>query len=594
MKPPFLLLLIFASLYISPSSSSPTSSTNDTSTTCPLDLSYVQTLPWHSTDCQNFNISTLQLSNNSNNSTLGEPKCCQTLLSLYGIALAQHLKTTSFFHLPTSISCLSYFQSKLDLSLYPLISPPSALTLSSLSCPATPPDLTDLTSCDSCVAAGFQVQAELIIIDGNKSHSINCLYFTILYAAGIINEFGPNSTGSITCILNLPLGSQMGSSRNKHLALVLGLSGAGVVVLQIISLLGLYFLWYKKWRKKRDDQRELGSRRARTMIRPNMGSKWFTIHELKKATKNFSSTNLIGRGSFGVVYKGTLADGSMIAVKQLIESDFQGNDEFYNEVDILSNLKHRNLVPLRGCCCSVSNYEDENNVPYEEIGQIQYLVSNKQPLNWPQRKSIILDVANGLAYLHYGVKPAIYHRDIKATNILLDGEMRARVADFGLAKESREGKSHLTTSKVAGTHGYLAPEYALYGHFSEKSDVYSFGLVVLEMMCGRKALGGGDFDLNLSKGSLIRTLVLTDWCWSLVKAGKMEEALDSSLLRKIGGGDEASANVKAVVERFLAVRVLCAHAMVSVRPTILDVIKMLEGDVEVPTVPKRPTPLVEN
>ncbi|THG10808.1 hypothetical protein TEA_002091 [Camellia sinensis var. sinensis] len=562
MKPPFLLLPIFASLYISPSSSSPTSSTNDTSTTCPLDLSYVQTLPWHSTDCQNFNISTLQLSNNSNNSTLGEPKCCQTLLSLYGIALAQHLKTTSFFHLPTSISCLSYFQSKLDLSLYPPISPPSALTLS---------NLTDLTSCDSCVAAGFQVQAELIIIDGNKSHSINCLYFTILYAAGIINEFGPNSTGSITCILNLPLGSQMGSSRNKHLALVLGLSGAGVVVLQIISLLGLYFLWYKKWRKKRDDQRELGSRRARTMIRPNMGSKWFTIHELKKATKNFSSTNLIGRGSFRVVYKGTLADGSMIAVKQLIESDFQGIDEFYNEVDILSNLKHRNLVPLRGCCCSVSNYEDENNVPYEEIGQIQYLVYDYMP--------------NGNLNDHL---------DIKATNILLDGEMRARVADFGLAKESREGKSHLTTSKVAGTHGYLAPEYALYGHFSEKSDVYSFGLVVLEMMCGRKALGGGDFDLNLSKGSLVRTLVLTDWCWSLVKAGKMEEALDSSLLRKIGGGDEASANVKAVAERFLAVGVLCAHAMVSVRPTILDAIKMLEGDVEVPTVPERPTPLVEN
>lgn len=477
---------------------------------------------------------------------------------------------------------------------------------------ACQPDLTDLTSCDSCVAAGFQVQAELIRIDGNKSHSINCLYFTILYAAGIINEFGPNSTGSITCILNLPLGSQMGSSRNKHLALVLGLSGAGFVVLLITSLLGLYFLWYKKWRKKRDDQGQLGSRRPRTMIRPNTGSKWFTIHELKKATKNFSSTNLIGRGSFGVVYKGTLADGSMIAVKQLIESDFQGNDEFYNEVDILSNLKHRNLVPLRGCCCSVSNYEDESNVPYEEIGQIQYLVydympngnlndhlfpsdqNHKQPLNWPQRKSIILDVANGLAYLHYGVKPAIYHRDIKATNILLDGEMRARVADFGLAKESREGKSHLTTSKVAGTHGYLAPEYALYGHFSEKSDVYSFGVVVLEMMCGRKALGGGDFDLNSSKGSLVRKLVLTDWCWSLVKAGKMEEALDSSLLREIGGGDEASANVRAVVERFLAVGVLCAHAMVSVRPTIMDAIKMLEGDVEVPTVSERPTPLMEN
>ncbi|KAL7198544.1 hypothetical protein ACSBR2_020937 [Camellia fascicularis] len=172
--------------------------------------------------------------------------------------------------------------------------------------------------------------------------------------------------------------------------------------------------------------------------------------------------------------------------------------------------------------------------------------------------------------------------------------MRARVADFGLAKEIREGQSHLTTSKVAGTHGYLAPEYALYGHFSKKSDVRSFRVVVLEMMCGRKALGGGDFDLNSSKESLVWILVLTDWCWSLVNAGKMEEALDSSLLREIGGGDEASASVKVVVERFLAVGVLCAHAMVSVRPTILDAIKMLEGDVEVPIVPKRPTPLMKN
>ncbi|KAK6121371.1 hypothetical protein DH2020_044898 [Rehmannia glutinosa] len=200
-------------------------------------------------------------------------------------------------------------------------------------------------------------------------------------------------------------------------------------------------------------------------------------------------------------------------------------------------------------------------------------------LSWPQRKSIILDVAKGLAYLHYGVKPAIYHRDIKATNILLDGEFRARVADFGLAKQSREGQSHLTT-RVAGTHGYLAPEYALYGQLTEKSDVYSFGVVVLEIMCRRKAL-------DLSSGSP-RSFLITDWAWSLVKAGKIEKVLDASLMN---GGDSLNANPKGIMERFVHVGILCAHVMVALRPTIVDALKMLEGDIEVPTIPDRPTPL---
>ncbi|THG16460.1 hypothetical protein TEA_010227 [Camellia sinensis var. sinensis] len=237
------------------------------------------------------------------------------------------------------------------------------------------------------------------------------------------------------------------------------------------------------------------------------------------------------------MYKGTLSDGTMVAVKQLIESNFQGNEEFCNEVKIISKLKHRNLVPLR-------------------------------------------DVAKGLAYLHYGVKPSIYHRDIKATNILLDADMRARVADFGLAKQSREGQSHLTT-RVAGTHGYLAPEYVFYGQLTEKSDVYSFGVVILEIMCGKKAL-------DLSYNGSPRAFLITDWAWSFMKAGKIEEDLDNSLL---GDGNSANSNPKAIVERFVLVGILCAHVMVALRPTVLDAVKMLEGDIEVPIIPDRPMPL---
>ncbi|XP_057502097.1 LOW QUALITY PROTEIN: probable receptor-like protein kinase At1g11050 [Actinidia eriantha] len=599
-------LLTLSLLFISLPASA---QTTNTSTACPLDLGYVLRIPWPSSDCRNDN----------------RTGCCQTLLSLYGVALSNHLKETSIFQLPdlqTSISCLSDFESKLDsLSLRPNL---TSLCFDPLQFVITPnicagiqstrdwvaqlgpttvldsacrPNLVDLTACDACVAAGFQVQTALTNIDGNRSHSIDCFYFTILYAAGIVNEFGPESTGSVSCIFGLSIGSQPGS-KNTHSGLVFGLTGAGAAVVVMSVLLGFYFWWDKKWRKEGDgfgsafdlDPEEFGSR---PRMRPNTGSIWFKIDELAKATDNFSQKNFIGRGGFGVVYKGNLADGTVVAVKRIIDSDFHGNEEFCNEVEIISNLKHRNLVPLRGCCVTGEDGD------YEERESLRYLVYDympngnlddhlfcsengirKQPLTWPQRKSIILDVAKGLVYLHYGVKPAIYHRDIKATNILLDADMRARVADFGLAKQSREGQSHLTT-RVAGTHGYLAPEYALYGQLTEKSDVYSFGVVVLEIMCGRKAL---DFS---SSGSP-RAFLITDWAWSLVKAGKIEEVLDASL---VGDGDLASSNPKSIMERYVLVGILCAHVMVALRPTILDAVKMLEGDIEVPAIPDRPMPL---
>ncbi|KAK9286390.1 hypothetical protein L1049_014785 [Liquidambar formosana] len=615
--------LVFTLSLLSLSTLSLTSSTitNDIAiSTCPMDLGYVLRIPWNTSLCQDA-------STNDNKTT-----CCQTLLSLYGVALSEHLKETSLFQLPdlnTSISCLSDFQSNLDsLSLFPnltsLCFDPSQFVITPNICaniesradwinklgPSTPldlscrPDLTDVTACGGCVAAGFQVQHKLISIDGNNSHATDCFYFTILYAAGIINEFGPESTGTMSCIFGLPIKTQVGSASKSHSALVFSSTGAGVAVLVMSCFLGLYYLWNR--RKKMNawcnsgyeaDVEEQGGSKLR--LRPNTGSIWFKIHELEKATDNFSPKNFIGRGGFGLVYKGTLPDGTTVAVKKVIESDFQGDAEFCNEVEIISNLRHRNLVPLRGCCVIDG---DQNYEHYEESGSLRYLVYDympngnldnhlflssskdgsgigKKPLTWPQRKSIIFDVAKGLAYLHYGVKPAIYHRDIKATNILLDADMRARVADFGLAKQSREGQSHLTT-RVAGTHGYLAPEYALYGQLTEKSDVYSFGVVVLEIMCGRKAL-------DLSSGSP-RAFLITDWAWSKVKSGKIEEVLDASLLRD---GDVEILNPKGIMERFVLVGILCAHVMVALRPTIMDALKMLEGDIEVPALPDRPTPL---
>ncbi|KAJ6960670.1 probable receptor-like protein kinase At1g11050 [Populus alba] len=600
-----------------------TSAAAETSTSniCPMDLNYVLRIPWSKTLCRNFN----PLAQNDNSTTTSKAQCCQALLSLFGVALSQHLNETSLFQFPnlaTSSSCLQDYQSKLssfslsDNLVSHCFNPLQFVTSPNIcarietsqdwvgqlgnstsldsDCRS---DLTDLTACASCLRAGYKVQSLLVAADGNQTHAQDCFYFAVLYAAGIVNEFGPESDGVVSCIFGLELNSTVGSASNSHSALVFGLTGAGVAILVISSLLGLY-LWYdKKWRRKKnpgfgfDLDEQQGSR---PKLRPNTGSIWFKIQDLEKATDNFSQKNFIGRGGFGFVYKGVLSDGTVVAIKRVIESDFQGDAEFCNEVEIISNLKHRNLVPLRGCCVI------DDDVNSDERGNQRYLVydymSNgnlddhlfpssdnqiqKQLLSWPQRKNIILDVAKGLAYLHHGVKPGIYHRDIKGTNILLDAEMRARVADFGLAKQSREGQSHLTT-RVAGTHGYLAPEYALYGQLTEKSDVYSFGVVVLEIMSGRKAL-------DLSSSGSPRALLITDWAWSLVKAGKVERALDASLLR---GGDSPNSNPKGIMERFVLVGILCAHIMVALRPTILDALKMLEGDIEVPRIPDRPVPL---
>lgn len=599
MKPIFLIPPLFLALFICVSSAS--SPSTNTTAKCPMNLDYVQTIPWDVSECRDYR---------SPNST----RCCQALLSLIGVGLSENLKKTSYFQLPdlpTSVSCLQDFQAKLSS-----VSLPSNLTSvcfdpmqfvmapnicasiqstqdwvgklgnSTVLDSACKPDLTDLTSCDACVAAGLRVQADLTAIDGNMSHSTDCFYFAVLYAAGIVNQFGPESIGAVSCIFGLSVRSNKSSSNKKRSGLIFGLAGAGVAVVLISGLVGLYIWWGRRFRERSEEEgEELGLSRAR---RPTTVSIWFQIQELEKATDNFSSNNFIGRGGFGMVYKGTLRDGTVVAVKKIIESDIEGNAEFCNEVEIISNLKHRNLVPLRGCCVAENRGPEDSErylvYDYMSNGNLDdhlFPVSNSlhTPLTWPQRKSIIMDVAKGLAYLHYGVQPSIYHRDIKGTNILLDSDMRARVADFGLAKQSREGQSHLTT-RVAGTHGYLAPEYALYGQLTEKSDVYSFGVVVLEIMCGRKAL-------DLSGGSP-RAFLITDWAWSLVKAGKLEKVLDHSLISE---GDSQTANPKGVMERFVLVGILCAHVMVALRPTIMDALKMLEGDIEVPMIPDRPTPL---
>ncbi|KAL0343558.1 UNVERIFIED_CONTAM: Proline-rich receptor-like protein kinase PERK8 [Sesamum angustifolium] len=239
-----------------------------------------------------------------------------------------------------------------------------------------------------------------------------------------------------------------------------------------------------------------GSASANNYISPDGGigtsRHWFTYPELSAATNGFSANYLLGEGGFGCVYKGVLVDGREVAVKQLKDGGGQGEREFRAEVEIISRIHHRHLVSLVGYCIS----EKQRLLVYDYVPNntciIIFMVrpdlsEAKTVMDWASRVKVAAGAARGLAYLHEDCQPRIIHRDIKSTNILLDNNFEARVADFGLAKLALELDLHTHVStRVMGTFGYLAPEYASTGKLTEKSDVFSFGVVLLELITGRK------------------------------------------------------------------------------------------------------------
>ncbi|KAM3324144.1 proline-rich receptor-like protein kinase PERK9 [Capsicum chacoense] len=226
---------------------------------------------------------------------------------------------------------------------------------------------------------------------------------------------------------------------------------------------------------------------------------WFTYQELLEATNEFSEHNLLGEGGFGSVYKGGLADGRDVAVKKLNIDGSQGEREFRAEVEIISRIHHRHLVSLVGYCI----YENRRLLVYDYVPNNTlyfHLHAQGRPvMDWATRVKIAVGAARGIAYLHEDCCPRVIHRDIKSSNILLDNNFDARVADFGLAKLAQDAKSHVTT-RVMGTFGYMAPEYASSGKLTEKSDVYSFGVVLLELITGRKPV---DASQPLGEESLV-------------------------------------------------------------------------------------------
>ncbi|KAM0952319.1 putative protein kinase RLK-Pelle-DLSV family [Dioscorea sansibarensis] len=210
----------------------------------------------------------------------------------------------------------------------------------------------------------------------------------------------------------------------------------------------------------------------------------------RDATDNFSNQNKLGQGGFGPVYKGILKDGQDIAVKRLSASSGQGLQELRNEVIFVAKLQHRNLVRLLGCCLDNNEkllvYE---YLPNSSLDKILFDGNGNQQLAWSIRYKIIEAIARGLLYLHEDSRLRIIHRDLKASNILLDANMNPKISDFGLAKHFGLNETQGNTNRIAGTLGYMAPEYLMRGEFSPKSDVFSYGVLVLEIVTGRKNRG---------------------------------------------------------------------------------------------------------
>ncbi|CAA2969613.1 G-type lectin S-receptor-like serine threonine-kinase At4g27290 isoform X1 [Olea europaea subsp. europaea] len=340
------------------------------------------------------------------------------------------------------------------------------------------------------------------------------------------------------------------------------------LVLIGLFLLGLSLMLYLRKRKKSNHiLREGGSPGHNCTDNHNYGSHnkdielpLFDLYTIIKATDNFSINNKLGEGGFGPVYKGLLEEGQEIAVKRLSRTSLQGLDEFKNEVIYIAKLQHRNLVKLLGWCTQ----GDENMLIYEympnrSLDLILFDPVGSALLDWPKRFHIINGIARGLVYLHQDSCLRIIHRDLKASNILLDSDLNPKISDFGMARSFRGNETGANTSRIVGTYGYMSPEYAVEGLFSIKSDVFSFGVLVLEIVSGKRNRGFSHRDHHHN---------LLGHAWMLYKEGRYMELVDAYL---------GSVHLSEML-RSIHVGLLCVQQSPEDRPNMSSVVMMLGNE----------------
>ncbi|CAK9151004.1 unnamed protein product [Ilex paraguariensis] len=386
--------------------------------------------------------------------------------------------------------------------------------------------------CASCTTSLSSLQASYLTGPsvGNVS---DCTAYPSIYAAAFSNQFGPTDQGTAMCLFSLDFTSSSSKDTQKKIVISVVALVCGVIL--FLGVFGFWYLWRKRriMRKKRNivinhSNLDFGLESisgSTTLVR-------FTFEEIKQATKNFSRGNMIGRGGYGNVYRGVLPDGSEVAFKRFKNCSAGSDATFTHEVEVIASIRHVNLLALRGYCTAITSLEGHQRIIVCDLMKNGSLHDHlfglvEKKLSWPIRQKIALGTARGLAYLHYGAQPAIMHRDIKASNILL-----------------------------------------------ERSDVYSFGVVLLELLSGKKAL------LVANEG---QPALVTDWAWSLVRQGRTLDVIEDGM---------PDLGPPEVMEKYVLVAVLCSHPQLYARPTIDQVVKILDTGIPVPTIPERPIPLI--
>ncbi|CAL5405727.1 unnamed protein product [Camellia sinensis] len=423
------------------------------------------------------------------------------------------------------------------------------------------------------------------------SHNCTCMAFTTLNisgeGSGCLLWFGDLIDIKEYTENGQDIYIRMASSESEGLAISNGGSkekkGETIGISLAISMVTLpliFCLLFYVWRKKQQQQQLKREGRTRDIFKQGYNNESQTkdlelplldLATIMNAANKFSESNKLGAGGFGTVYKFLgMLEGQEIAVKRLSRNSKQGVDEFKNEVICIAKLQHRNLVKLLGCCIQgeekmlIYDY-----MPNKSLDSFIFDPTRSTILDWPKRFHIINGIARGLLYLLQDLRLRIIHRDLKASNVLLDIDMNPKISDFGMARSFRGEETEANTSRVVGTYGYMSPEYAVDGFFSIKSDIFSFGVLVLEIVSGKRNRGFFHLDHNLN---------LLGHAWMMYKEGTSLELLDETV--------KDFCHLFEVL-RSIHVGLLCVQQHLEDRPTMSSVVLMLGSEGALPC-PKQP------
>ncbi|XXG71281.1 hypothetical protein AAC387_Pa07g0575 [Persea americana] len=447
------------------------------------------------------------------------------------------------------------------------------------------PDFADSLAAGSLTECEEKCQKNCSCVAYAHNSLIRCMIW-----GGDLMDIQQFAKGGVDFNIRLPA-SELDEKKDMKIVII-----STVFITTLILLVCIYLLW--RWKAKQREHEENHNNKDKGMLHFNLHKRvkpsndssdgsstlngdvkgaaapelpLFGFSIVAIATNNFSDENKLGEGGFGPVYKGKLPGGQQIAVKRLSKSSGQGLEEFKNEVVLISRVQHRNLVRLLGCCTEgeekILVYEYMHN---KSLDAFLFGSSMKEPLDWAKRFHIVEGIARGLLYLHRDSRLKIIHRDLKASNILLDEGLNPKISDFGMARILGEEQILARTTRVVGTYGYMSPEYAMQGRFSEKSDVFSFGVLLLEIVSGKR---------NTSFYQNEHTSNLLCRAWQLWNEGTALELIDPAL---------GSHFQQEQVLRCIHLGLLCVQEFPKDRPSMSSVVFMLGCDILNLPAPKHP------